>query len=540
MTYILIAAMFWMMASCTEPHARTGEAPPAVPRDTTITPDWAVTALRFDSTALEDFIAQQAWAEDDIRRLRDFYNRRNFQPAWFNEEGLTESAQWFWNRLTHYIRYTRDSTLYDGVLHSQMEALLGGDTTLSAGSWAQALELQLTHKFFDYARYAYAGKTDPADLQWHIPRKKVDAVALLDSLAQGKDRNLEDIEPLSRQYRLLKKELMRYYELEQRGPWTPLVFEQKAYRRGAEAPAVRELKQRLYLLGDLPAADTTALYTGATRDAVRHFQARHGLETDGIAGPRVLAALNAPPEKRIEQILINLERMRWLPPQPEGRQIVVNIPGFRLHVYEDGREVMAMDIVVGKAANRTVIFSDELKYVVFSPYWNVPRSIVRAEILPAMNKNPNYLERQNMEITGRRGGLPVIRQKPGRGNALGKVKFLFPNRYSIYLHDTPAKGLFQRPQRAFSHGCIRLHRPFALARYLLRGQPEWTDARIRRAMNSGTEKWVTLPEPVPVVISYYTAWVDREGQLNFREDVYGHDRRMATQLFRHEEHRKNT
>lgn len=530
-----------VIAACNGRSANAVDTPAPVARDTTITPAVAVTDLRLDSTAVEAYIAKEAWAEEDARRLRDFYNRRNYQPAWFNEEGLTESAQSFWNLLTNYIRYARDSALYDATLHATMEAGLSEDTSFVAGSGdMRDLELQLTRKFFDYARYAYAGKTDPADLQWHIPRKKVDAVALLDSLVRHKGRNPEDIEPLSAHYRLLQKELMRYYELEKRGPWPPLPPGKKAYRKGSKAPAVRELKQRLYLLGDLPAADTTAVYTDATRTAVRRFQARHGLKTDGIAGPRVLAALNTPPEKRIEQILINLERMRWLPPQPEGRRLVANIPEFRLHVYEGDQEVMAMDIVVGKTANRTVIFSDELKYVVFSPYWNVPRSIVRNEILPAMERNPHYLERQNMEITGRRGGLPVIRQKPGRGNALGKVKFIFPNRFSIYFHDTPAKGLFERAQRAFSHGCIRLHRPFDLARYLLQDQPEWTDSRIRRAMNSGTEKWVTLPEPVPVVISYYTAWVDPEGKLNFREDIYGHDRRMAAHLFRHEEHRQNT
>ena len=533
------AFLLGMLAACNGHSTNAVNTPTPEGRDTTITPALAVTGLRLDSISLEEYIAQQAWAEEDARRMRDFYNRRNYQPAWFNEEGLTESAQSFWNRLTHYIRYARDSALYDSVLHSQMEALLGGDTALSADSWAQALELQLTQKFFDYARHAYTGQTDPAELQWHIPRKKVDAVALLDSLLQGKGRNLEDMEPLHQQYRLLKNELLLYYELEKRSAWTPLHPGKKPYRIGMEAPTVRELKRRLHLLGDLPAADTTAVYNEATRTAVQHFQDRHGLKTDGIAGPRLLAAINTPPEKRIEQILINLERMRWLPPQPGGKLIVANIPEFRLHVYENGREVMAMDIVVGKAANRTVIFSDELKYVVFSPYWNVPRSIVRAEILPAMERNPNYLRKQNMEITGQRGGLPVIRQKPGRGNALGQVKFLFPNRYSIYFHDTPAKGLFERQQRAFSHGCIRLHQPFELARYLLQDQPGWSDSRIRRAMNSGTEKWVTLPEPVPVVISYYTAWVDPEGQLNFREDIYGHDRRMAAQLFRHEEHRKN-
>ena len=190
-----------------------------------------------------------------------------------------------------------------------------------------------------------------------------------------------------------------------------------------------------------------------------------------------------------------------------------------------------MKIVVGTEAHRTVIFSDELRYVVFSPYWNVPRSIVRNEILPKMNRDPGYLGRMNMERTGTEGGLPVIRQRPGGANALGKVKFLFPNPYNIYLHDSPAKSLFDQTQRAFSHGCIRVSEPFELARYLLKDQPQWTDAAIRKAMNRGSEKWVTLEKKVPVFIYYLTAWVDEAGRVQFRDDIYGHDARMAAHLF---------
>ena len=190
-----------------------------------------------------------------------------------------------------------------------------------------------------------------------------------------------------------------------------------------------------------------------------------------------------------------------------------------------------MNIVVGKAANRTVIFSDDLKYVVFSPYWNVPQSIVRNEIYPAMKRNSNYLQRNNMEVTGYSNGLPIVRQKPGKSNALGDVKFIFPNSYNIYFHDTPSRSLFDRQQRAFSHGCIRVQQPFDLAVYLLRNQPEWTKEKIKAAMHQSTEKWVTLNKSVPVFITYFTSWVDGKGILHFTEDIYGHDKRMADHLF---------
>jgi murein L,D-transpeptidase YcbB/YkuD len=201
-------------------------------------------------------------------------------------------------------------------------------------------------------------------------------------------------------------------------------------------------------------------------------------------------------------------------------------------VFASDTEALTIKIVVGRAANHTVIFSDQLKYIVFSPYWNVPRSITRNEILPAMKRSKNYLERNNMEITGYSDGIPVIRQKPGRGNALGRVKFIFPNSYNIYFHDTPAKSLFESQSRAFSHGCIRLQKPSELAEFLLRDDPAWTKKRIDDAMSRKSELWVTLREPIPVYIAYFTSWVDETGNLNFRDDIYGHDSRMAQHLFK--------
>ena len=190
-----------------------------------------------------------------------------------------------------------------------------------------------------------------------------------------------------------------------------------------------------------------------------------------------------------------------------------------------------MNVVVGKEGHNTMMFTGDLNQVVFSPYWNVPPSIVRKEILPALEKNPDYLIRNNMEQVGTEDGLPKIRQLPGPDNSLGKVKFLFPNSFNIYFHDTNAKSLFNKDKRAYSHGCIRLAEPEKMAQYLLRNQPEWTPDRIEEAMNSGTEKYVKLKDPVPVFITYYTAWVDDAGQLNFREDIYDHDHKLARKMF---------
>jgi len=212
--------------------------------------------------------------------------------------------------------------------------------------------------------------------------------------------------------------------------------------------------------------------------------------------------------------------------------IIVNIPEFVLHVYENKKKAWDMNVVVGKEGHNTTMFTGDLNQIVFSPYWNVPPSIVQKEILPKIASNPGYLASQNMEQTGTdENGVPKIRQLPGAQNSLGRVKFLFPNSFNIYFHDTNAKSLFEKDKRAFSHGCIRLAEPEKMAQYLLRDQPEWTPEKIEQAMDSGQEQYVKLKDPVPVIITYYTAWVDDNGQLNFRDDIYSHDQDLGSKMF---------
>jgi len=226
-------------------------------------------------------------------------------------------------------------------------------------------------------------------------------------------------------------------------------------------------------------------------------------------------------------LLINMQRLQSSPASAPGIKLVANIPEYKLHVYQGNDEVFDMDIVVGAETHQTEVFNDEMTYIVFSPYWNVPSSIVENEILPAMEANKNYLRNNGYEITGYENGLPVIRQKPGPHNSLGQVKFVFPNDKGIYFHDTPAKALFQYPKRTFSHGCIRLAQPARLAAYLLKSDKKWTPEKIRKAMNLGVEQAVKLPQPVAVSLTYFTAWVDNEGQLQLREDIYGLDKKEA-------------
>jgi len=526
---LLAFAALMFFSSC----GQTDPPPVQVPRDTTITEANAVSEIFLDSLQVERFIQQEALADTNAVRFRNFYNSRNYQFAWFTKYELAEQAGTFWNLYNNYIIYARDSSLANKNLSAQMALLQSGDTTYRpSASVITNTELQLTKQFFDYVQHAYAGKINPEELKWHIPRKKVDAVQLLDSLIAKKGSNLETWEPLNRQYKALKQKLLVFYDLLKSGGWDSLQLKKgKTYQKGDTGIFVRTLKERLFLSGDLAQTDSLKRFDETLKKGVQLAQKRFGLAPTGKVDAALVNKLNVPIENRIEQILINMERMRWMPEATNRNMIVANIPEYKIHVLSDTGQVFEMDVVVGKAGSNTVVFNDVLKYIVFSPYWNVPQSIVKSEIMPAMQKNPNYLDQKNMEQTGVSNGIPIIRQKPGGANSLGRVKFIFPNSYNIYFHDTPAKSLFANQKRDFSHGCIRLAEPEKLARYLLRDNPAWTDEKIREAMNAGTEKWVTLKTGVPVAITYFTAWVTADGKLNFRDDIYNHDQEMIDRLF---------
>jgi len=525
---IPLALLVILFANCKQKEEKK------VVRDITITPKNAVTRLYVDSAEMEKYIAGHQLEDSSANRLRNFYNSRNFQFAWLSETGLAEQAKVFYELDRNYITSSGDTTNTDKMLLGRMGELLTKDTLITAATPALInLELALTEHFFHFVTVAYAGKLDPAALQWYIPRKKLDAVALLDSLVAKKGKEVEEWEPVNKYYKTLNKELTRWYGIQQKGNWIRInPGKLKSFKEGDTGTVVAQLKERLVDFGDLAAGDSSAVFTPDMTTAVKKAQKQFGLNQSGKADRTLIAALNVPVESRIQQMLINLERMRWTPLFPETRLILVNIPEYKLHVFENKKEVLNMGIVVGKSATQTVIFSNMLKNIVFSPYWNIPPSIVRAEILPAMRRNKRYLAQKDMEQYGFSDGLPLVRQKPGNTNSLGRVKFLFPNSYNIYLHDTPAKSLFAEEKRAFSHGCIRLAQPKKLAEYLLPDSSGWTPAKMEKAMSAKKESWVTLKKAVPVFITYFTSWVDKDGLLNFRDDLYGHDQKMAAQLFK--------
>lgn len=520
--YLTVCAL-WLLTCCQQASRK-----PVAPRDTTINKNNSYSGLFFDSATMEKFIAAEDLHDSLGSRIRNFYNARNYQYAWFLDSGVAEYVPTFLTLQNDYIGYSGDSTLFDPQLQKMIDSIREpGFTFKPADPMIANTELRLTEQFFRYARRAYQGRGQLADsLDWFIPRKKIDAASILDSLIRNKGKSVTQYEPVNRQYNLLKDYLLKYYQIQKQGGWPTINTDKKLFKEGDTGAAVFQIKRRLYLTADLPENDTTPLFTPALTQAVKEFQRRFGITQSGTVGTQLIKIMNVPVNERIRQMLVNMERIRWVPAQPPADYVLINIPEFRLHMYENNNYAWNMNIVAGSPAHSTVIFSGDLKYVVFSPYWNVPNGILKKEVLPGIKRDKNYLARHNMEWNGK-----SVRQKPGPNNSLGLVKFLFPNSYDIYLHDTPSKSLFDKDSRAFSHGCIRLKEPRKLAQYLLRNDPNWDSVKIVKAMNAKKEQYVTLKQPLPVYIGYFTSWVDRNGKLNFRDDIYGHDKKMIDHMF---------
>ncbi|MEO8960885.1 MAG: L,D-transpeptidase family protein [Ginsengibacter sp.] len=506
-----------------------------VTTDTTITTANAYSSLDLDSMMLENYISKNQLESSMADKMRNFYKNRNYHFAWFSTDGLTEQTLAFYNLHNTYVKADIDTSQYDKQLDTTMNKLLNDDSFNLTPQEVTQTEIHLTQLFFKFSKEVYEGTIDPLQLQWHIPKKKIDAVSLLDSLIAKNGAKLEDWEPVNLFYPLLRDKLIMYYQIDKKGGWDSINLINKVYRSGDSAEAIPALKKRLTITGDYAGEDTSFKFTDQLELGLQHAQERLGLNADGVFGNRTVKELNVSVKDRIEQMLINMERLKWMPNESSGVRLVANIPEFRLHVFNGDQQKFSMKIVVGTAAHNTVIFTDSVEYVVFNPYWNIPQSIVRNEILPAMRRDRNYLRRNNMERTGVSNGLPVIRQKPGPLNALGRVKFIFPNNYNIYFHDTPAKSLFNLSDRAFSHGCVRLSEPERLADYLLRDNPDWTESKINNIMmHGGKNTWVKLKHKIPVYIVYFTAWVTKDGTLNFRDDIYGHDAKMEKMMFKNE------
>jgi murein L,D-transpeptidase YcbB/YkuD len=484
----------------------------------------------FDSTQVQAFFEKYPDLKSCEDQVQTFYTKRKFAYAWFDDGRLIEQADNLSNRTMD----LKSDGIYKIIPYqAALDSLLYGLNTDTAKKKANVvLDLMLTSQYFAFSRLAWQGMgTSASDSsQWYVPRKKIAYDQYLDSLLKAPAKKFSANEPVYRQYELLRSFLKKYRSLAASDEWKPIDPKNAMLKAGDTSAALKEIKIRLSRLEDFHGDTFNDSYDDDLVKAVKQFQYRNGLDTSGLLTKETIKAINIPLKLRIKQILVNMERSRWLPVSLKGDYLAVNIPEFKLHVYHSDSLLWSCNVVVGQAIHQTSIFYGEVRYLVFSPYWNIPQSIVRNEIVPGIKKDHDYIVTHQMEITGYSEGLPIIRQKPGPMNSLGLVKFLFPNSYNIYLHDTPTKSLFGETSRAFSHGCIRVMEPVKLAGFLLKNNEVWNARKIDRAMNSGKEQYITIQHKVPVFIAYFTAFTDRNGLLNFRKDIYNLDDRLANMI----------
>lgn len=530
MSGIIQRVLFYAAVVLVAPAARAGDVPAA---DDAPRPD-----ARFFLATREvpDYVERGARGDALWSVVQSFYRAREYRLVWVTAGRISAEAEAVARIVERAEGEGLDGARYR-LEHVGPRAVTAAFNGAPASDADAVEDVQLTYVFLKYAA-DLTGRFDPkaAGPFWLTRPPPRDLAAWLEqSLRSGRIvAAFAALSPPHASYGALKAALVRYREIARKGGWAALPL-RLALRRGSRGPQVAALRMRLAVEGDLssaPASGLTDTYDASLAEGVKRFEQRHGLAADGVLDAVTVAALNVPVEERIRQIELNLERWRWLPADLGRRYVMVNVPSFQLTAHEDGRPGVAMRVVTGKPDSPTPIFGSDMTTVVFSPYWNVPPTIAEDEIIPAVLRDPAYLVRNNLELVRgtqvvgpaalRRGDVQ-IRQRPGTGNSLGLVKLVFPNPFGVYLHGTPARGLFARPIRAFSHGCVRVEKPFDLARWVLAGMPQWTPSAIQAAMRSGRESQLALREPIPVYITYQTVQASLEGAVFFWPDVYGHD-----------------
>jgi L,D-transpeptidase YcbB len=492
--------------------------------------------------------------------LAKFYMMRHFEPAWTTQGKPTAQTLMFLNALNMAEQDGLRPEIYHlGTIREMLEALKEIETISSEPDifLLADLDLLLTDAFLTYGSHLLAGQVNPEtfDPQWIANRRGADMAAFLqDSLNSGNIQDsLRTLCPKHEGYIRLHETFNQYRLLLENGVKWPLVAFGPKMQIGDCHDRVAMLRARLaaepspqpgLLTGE------TELFDENLKIAVIDFQIRHGLDVDGVVGPATLAALNTSLEEKVERIRLNLERWRWMPEDLGFRNVQVNIADFQLKVVEQEQTILEMKIIAGKDYRQTPVFSDKISYMVLNPSWYVPQSIAVKDKLPLIKKNPGYLTQQKIRVysSWKAGANEInpyhidwgkvtpsnfyyrLRQNPGPNNALGRIKFMFPNRFNVYLHDTPTRELFNKTSRTFSSGCIRIQYPEELALYLLKDDPRWNQEKLRKTLNTMKEQSIRLPSPVPVHLLYWTVFVDKDGVVQFRNDIYGRDAQLAKAL----------
>ncbi|MXU66245.1 L,D-transpeptidase family protein [Oceanomicrobium pacificus] len=493
--------------------------------------------------------AEQAALYAEIRKtgklaedLMGFYQARGFKPVWVGQRAASRAlVATLADADSHALPLARYNA---GQVQKELNAARG--TTARA-----AAEIRATQMFLQYAHDISSGLVEPRriDSEMSVPRPRRSDAALLNGL--NKHRNtagyLAALAPATANYKGLLAEKVRLEKLIARGGWGPEVGDGPSLKPGMSSPRIPALRARLTRMG-YGRLGTAPGYDARLQAAVQKFQTDHGLNADAVVGGRTLAAINTSPQDRLVQVAVNLERERWLNLNRGARHIHVNLADFTVKVIDKGRTTFESRVVAGQTPKfRTQEFNDTMTHMVINPTWHVPASIATEELLPAIQEDPTYLQRKNMRVVTRDGGAVnpasvdfnaysqenfpyLIKQAPNGGNALGRVKFMFPNRYNIYLHDTPSKSLFARDARAFSHGCVRVQKPFELAEVLLARQVNNPKGTFNAILETGRERTVSLAQPVPIYLSYNSAFIDEKGKPQYRADIYGRDRKVYNAL----------
>jgi L,D-transpeptidase YcbB len=481
------------------------------------------------------------------------YQQRDYTPLWFDAQGLRPAAK----SLVHDIRGAYQDGLKPSDYHLKaMERLLGmfgqGQFPSNDGPaklWAD-VDLILTDALLLLGSHLSAGRINPEDIHadWLIGPRSFDMLPTVNTAATKSQicDALDQLRPKHMGYVNLKSALHNMRQLASQGGWPQLKEAQPTIKPAESDEGILTVRRLLSITGDFQGGSDEAhpdRYDALLVQAVKRFQSRHGLDPDGVIGKKTRVAMNITVDQRIRQIELNLERWRWLPRELGRRYVFINTAGFSLHVIDDGCKVLEMKVVVGRPARQSPVFSSTMSYMVLNPYWNVPHKLAVEDILPKLADGADYLTNRGFKVlTGwsedarelapetidwglyNEHYFPLrLRQEPGKKNALGQIKFMLPNKFAVYLHDTPQKSLFTKFQRGFSSGCIRVENAQALANYLLSGSPVWTPEMLSKNLEKGQRRVVNIPEPITIHLLYMTAWVDDNGVLQFRKDIYQRD-----------------
>lgn len=544
---------------------------------------------KLDSVYVVKYMSAEPKFKDQIEWAKKFYRERDFRLGWFRDHELVPQAKTMLGVISKAADEGLDPKEYKTKDFDKLFADLEGvrNDSTKRNAMEKEIDVALSGTYFNWASDFYRGTVNPRQVKtidWQVKRNKIKLHKALMTILKERESTYPyyEFEPLHPEYDQLKKALADYRTIQRNGGWPTLPATTKL-KPAQVSPAVALLRQRL--LGTkapeavpadatadasatpvqavankpaaTPASTTTATTPAEKYDAelvaaVKAFQTQNGLKADGLVAGETLRLLNISVAQRIDQLILNMERWRWIPKKFEPDYLLVNIPDYKLHVVEGNKEVFDMRVIVGKTLNATPVFSDKMESVVMAPYWNVPFSIIDKEMRYKLAANPQaYLDRLDMEVVKGWGAkaTPIdpstidwanltqaqwkytLRRRPGPKNDLGDVKFIFPNSQDIYLHDTPHDELFSQTKRGFSHGCVRVEEPLKLAEYLLRNKPGWDLTKIEETIAGRKEQYVSLPKHLPVYLVYFTAWVDNAGNVNFRDDIYGHDKALAKEYF---------